>query len=116
LSPRLLKWAHDSGPRRGRSARPIAANRRLVATELDAGKFAAIDRGKVTALTRRQTLRGSLAASLATASAGGALTEGAADRCKKAGAWCRRSSDCCPNETDRRCRVQRNAGNSDTTR
>ncbi len=84
---------------------------------MDATKFDAVARRLASGLTRREAVRG-LAAGAVAAVAGGAgleLASAAKRRCKKAGAFCSSSKECCPKETNRKCRVQRNAGNSDTT-
>lgn len=84
---------------------------------MDATKFDSVAKLLGNGLTRRATVRGLVAGAAATVAGGTALQAVSAkkDRCLKAGAFCNSSKQCCPKETNRKCRVQRNAGNSDTT-
>lgn len=83
---------------------------------MDGKKFDAVARRLARGLTRRDALRGLIVGSAAAAAGGGAVPVAAAEqRCKRAGAPCTSTKQCCPKETNRLCKVQRNAGNSDET-
>ncbi len=85
---------------------------------MDATKFDAVARYLVSGLGRRQAVRGLVGGAVAVVAGGTALGVTSARtraKCKKAGALCNRSKECCPKETDRLCKVARNASNSDTT-
>jgi hypothetical protein len=86
---------------------------------MDSTTFDAMVRRLGSGLSRRQALRGLVAGGAAAAAGAIGLETGSAakkkNRCKRAGAPCTKTKQCCPRETKRLCRVQRNAGNSDTT-
>jgi len=84
---------------------------------MDGTRFDALTRRLASGLTRREALRGWVAGALAVAAGGIAQDADAADRrrCKRAGAPCTSNRQCCPKKTNRKCAVQRNAGNSDRT-
>lgn len=87
---------------------------------MDGPSFDKLARLAASGASRRGVLKSAIASALAIAGSGtasvlGAEEAGAARRCKRAGALCTSTRQCCPRETKRLCRVQRNAGNSDTT-
>lgn len=85
---------------------------------MDTKNFDAIAKRFAQGSTRRETVRRLLAGAAAAAVGVAGISGGSARpkaTCKKPGALCSSSKQCCPKETNRKCKVANNAGNSDTT-